>query len=120
MAFFAGKGGSVSVNGTVQPLTDWGLDLKADPVDVTNFTSLGTQENVMGIASADITASGPYDGGAGAQPGDLVIFILACGSTGPTFSVPARITSIKIDQNVKDVAKINYTATSSGTFSVSA
>ena len=118
MAFFSGKSGSILVNGASQPLTDWSIDGKVDAIDVTNFLSLGAQENEAGIASVDISANGPYDGGAGAQPGQLVAFVLSTGA-GPTFTVAARITSVKVDLNVKDVAKINYTATSSGVFSVS-
>lgn len=119
MPFFPGKSGNVSVNGTLQPLTDWSVDGKTDPIDVTNFLSLGAQENEAGISSLDISASGPYDGGASAQPGALVQFVLSCGPAGPNFTVTARVQSIKIDQNVKDVAKISYSAASTGPFSVS-
>ena len=118
MAFFAGKNGSISVNGATQPLTDWSIDGKVDAIETTNFASGGAQKNEAGIAACDISASGPYDGTAGAQPGTLVTFVLSTG-TGPSFTVAARLTSVKVDLNVKDVAKVNYTATSSGSFSVS-
>jgi len=118
MPFYPGKSGSISVNGSSQPLTDWGVDGKTDAIEVTNFLSGGAQESEAGISGVDITASGPYDGTAGAQPGTVAIFILSTG-TGPSFTVAARITSVKVDLNVKDVAKVNYTAQSTGPFSVS-
>jgi hypothetical protein len=73
---------------------------------------------VYGIRSADISASGPYNGTAGGQPGtgDHVVFILDSG--GPSFTVNAVLTSVKIDQSIKDVAKISYTATSTGEFTI--
>jgi hypothetical protein len=120
MAFFAGKAGSVSVGGGAKKLTDWSLDYKADPIETTNFEDAGYASHVYGIKSADISASGPYEGAAGGQPGagDHVTFILDCGGAGPTFTVNALLTSVKIDQNVKDVAKISYTATSTGEFTI--
>lgn len=120
MPFYTGKTGSVTVGGSAQPLTDWSLDGKVEAIEVTNFTSNGYQESEAGIAGCDITASGPYDGGAGAQPGTTANFVLTAGSGAgaPSFTVSARITSIKIDTNVKGVAMISYTAQSTGSFSV--
>ena len=120
MAFYTGKTGSVTIGANAQPLTDWSLDGKVEPIEVTNFTSGGYQESVAGIASIDITASGPYDGGAGAQPGDSASFVLAAGSGAgaPSFTVTARVTSVKIDTNVKGVAMVSITAQSTGSFSV--
>jgi len=118
MPFYPGKSGSISVNGALQPLTDWSIDGKTDAIDVTNFTSGGAQESEAGISSVDITASGPYDGSSAAQPGTISAFILSTGS-GPSYTVLARITSVKVDLSVKDVAKISYTAQSTGPFSVS-
>jgi len=118
MPLYPGRSGSVIVNGAPQPLTDWSVDGKTDIIDVTNFLSGGAAENEAGISSVDITASGPYDGSSAAQPGTITTFILSTGA-GPAFTVAARVSSIKIDLNVKDVAKVTYTATSTGPFSVS-
>jgi hypothetical protein len=121
MPFYAGKGGSVSVGGTTQPLTDWSIDYKCDPIETTNFSDAGFTSHVYGIKSCDISASGPYDGSAGAQPGDgaNVAFVLSAGAAGgPSFTINALVTSVKIDQNIKDVAKISYTATSTGLFTI--
>lgn len=116
-SFAHGKTGSVIVNGSPQPLTDWSVDFKSDAVEVTNFMSEGVTENVAGIASAEITASGPYDGSASTSPGNDCTFVLGVGGAG--FTVKARITSVKVDLSVKDVAKISYSATSNGVFSAS-
>lgn len=121
MPFYAGKTGSISVGGTTQPLTDWSADMKMEVVETTNFGSGGVATNEAGIASVEISANGPYDGSAGASPGDSAIFILTTSSAvgAPSFTVTARISSIKIDTSVKDIAKISYSATSNGTFTVS-
>jgi len=119
MAFYAGKTGSVSVNGATQPLTDWSIDIKCENIDTTNFSDVGYQSNYPGVFSAEITASGPYDGSAGASVGASVAFILVASSDAgaPSITVTARISSIKVDVNVKGVAQINYTASSNGSFS---
>lgn len=114
-AFYSGKYGAVSVNGVVQPLTDWSLDIKTDSLDITNFTSEGWNETLAGIFSADISASGPYDGTSAVVQGNIAVFILKVGeiATVPlSVTINALVTSVKIDTSVKDVAKISYTATS--------
>lgn len=123
--FFAGKYGTVKIGiapGTAMPLTDWSIDLKTESLDVTNFTSLGWQEVLGGVYSLDISASGPYNGASLITQGALVTFRFDVDDTapaphvpeGPYFTGQAIVTSIKIDQSVKDVAKISYTATSHG------
>jgi hypothetical protein len=126
MAFFAGKGGSVTIATVAKPLTDWSIDYKADPIETTNFSDDGYTSHVYGIKSCDISASGPYNGSAGAQPGvtvagvdTLVTFTFDTGGAGgAAFSIEAVLTSVKIDQSIKDVAKISYTATSTGAFDI--
>lgn len=123
MAFFSGKLGSVSIGGTEQPLTDWSLDYKCEATETTNFMDDGYASHVYGIRSADISASGPYDGTAGVQPGigTDVVFVLKVDSVtvgAPSFTINAVVTSVKIDQSVKDVAKVSYTATSTGSFTI--
>lgn len=120
MAFFTGKTGSVSIGGSTQPLTDWSADFKVENVDVTNFASGGYQANEAGIASAEISANGPYDGSIGLQPGASGTFILTASSDvgAPSFTVAARVTSVKVDVNVKGVAMVNISATSNGSFTV--
>jgi hypothetical protein len=121
MAFYAGKSGTVAIDGgAAQSLTDWSIDVKSDAIETTSFTSTGYAEHVYGPKSCDISASGPYDGAAGGQPGegDFVAFALNVGGGHAGFGCNALITSVKIDQSVKDVAKISYTATSTGTITI--
>jgi len=126
MAFYAGKGGSISIRTSVgpdvytsKPLSDWSIDIKTDALDVTNFTSGGWQEILAGIFSADISASGPYDGSSLITQGTAARMKLTV-ATGMDLLVDVRVNSVKIDHSVKDVAKISYSATSTGvhTFSV--
>jgi hypothetical protein len=118
MAFFAGKSGTITIGGTARPLTDWSIDVKTDSLDVTNFTSGGWQELLGGIYSIDISASGPYNGTSGVTQGTAVALVLDVdgAGAGPSFSGNALVTSVKIDQSVKDVAKISYSASSSGSW----
>lgn len=123
--FYAGKLGSVSVGGVAQALTDWSIDYKSDAIETTNFKDEGYASQVYGPRSCDISASGPYEGSAGGQPGaspagvdTKVTFLLKTSAAGPSFTVIALLTSVKIDQSVKDVAKISYTATSTGEFTI--
>lgn len=120
MAFFSGKTGSLTVGGTAQPLTDWSIDIKSENIDTTNFGDAGYQTNLAGIGGAEITASGPYDGTAGSTVGTSGNFVLATSTDvgAPSYTVAARISSIKIDVNVKGVAQISYTASSNGTFTI--
>lgn len=126
MAFYAGKGGAISIRTSVgpdvytsKPLTDWSIDIKTDALDVTNFNSGGWQEILAGIFSADISASGPYDGSSLITQGTAARMKLTV-ATGLDLIVDVRVNSVKIDTSVKDVAKISYSATSTGvhTFSV--
>lgn len=119
MAFLSGKNGAISVAGVSKPLTSWSIDVKTENIDVTNFSSSGWQELLSGILSVDISAEGPYNGSSGVTQGTAATFILATGTTGafsgPSFEVNAVITSVKVNTSVKDVAKISYTASSTGT-----
>ena len=123
MPFFAGKNGSISVGGTTQPLTEWSLDVKTESLDITTFASAGVQEVMGGIFSGEISASGPYDGASGVTQGVVADFVLNVGTTatvvGPSFTLKALVTSVKVDTSVKDVVKISYSATSHGSITTS-
>lgn len=127
MPFYTGKTGHIRIGTsggsfTVKPLTDWSLDIKVDEIDVTNFTSSGWKEVQSGIFSCDITASGPYDtNNVGVTQGSATIFSLDLDAGGAfgAFTGSGLVTNIKIDNSVKDVAKITYTATSNGPWTVS-
>ena len=119
MAFFVGREGSITISGTAKPLDKWELDIVAEEVETTNFTSSGHRENEMGIRYYDITASGPYNGIAiGASAADVigtsVVFVLDTGGSGPTITVSGRVTSAKVSTDVRGVARIDYTAKSNG------
>ena len=120
MAFYTGKTGSASIGGNTQPLTDWSADFKNESIDVTNFGSSGYQANEAGIFSADITCSGPYDGSIGLKPGASGTFILTSSTDAgaPAYTITGRVTSVKVDVNVRGVAMVTLTATSNGSFSV--
>lgn len=159
MAFFAGKNGKIIIRPAVdpavqpplaqttltRPLTEWSIDIKAAILDTTNFDSDGFEENIVGVITAEISASGPYDGNsmnvyvvpqaanvpysnpsywpyAPVDRGSQVEFFLDIdkNSSGKSFKLTATISSIKIDSSVKDIAKISYSATASGPFGLTA
>jgi len=121
MAFFAGKSGVIKIGSTALPLTEWSMDVKTEGVDTTNFTSGGWQEMIAGIFSIDISASGPYNGASLVTQGTLVTLTLDVNSTSSSpasFTGDALVTSLKIDTSTKDVAKISYSMSSSGAWTV--
>lgn len=120
MAFYAGKSSTISIAGTSKPLDTMEISIDGEPVDVTNFTSSGWQELLTGggIRSADITASGPYNGiASGASASDPVTsnvaFILTF-AAGPALTVTAQLISVKPSVNVRGAAQVTYTARSTG------
>lgn len=119
MAFFPGYEASITIGGTAKPLDAFEISVNGNIIDTSNFTSGGWAENYQGLKDADITASGPYNGiasGAAASDaaGTSVAFVLDFGGTGPTLTITARIETVKIGTQVRDVGKINYTAKSNG------
>ena len=117
MAFFAGKSASILVDTVAKPLDTIDFKSNGEPVDTTNFTSSGWQENVLGIKDVEITASGPYNGistnvAATDSAGTSVAFVVNFGAGTLTFF--ARIATVNISTDVRGVGKINYTAKSTG------
>lgn len=117
MAYYAGKNSSVTISASARPMDTWSLDLKCDPVDVTNFTSSGYQENVAGVFSADVSFGGPFDGTEGISQGDSVAVTLGVHAS-LSYAVTVRLSSVKISTDVKGVARIDATGTSNGSFSI--
>lgn len=118
MAFYPGKAASVTQT-TARPYDTFSLDFKAEIVDTTNFTSSGYQENVAGVFSCTVSASGPYDGAESIAQGDSIATTFATGGGGPSFAITARLSSVKIDTATRNkAATIAFTGDSNGSFSV--
>ena len=119
MAFHAGKTGRVTVGVANWKLNRWEADIRTDIVDTTNFESGGFKENIAGLQYASITASGPYDAGSMAMTsGTSYSFTLQIG-TGITFTITARVASIRVGTEVADKGTVTVTAESTGTFTPS-
>lgn len=123
MAFYPGRNASMSIAGTAKPIDSVEFTVNGEIVDVTNFTSTGWQENELGIKKVDITCSGPYNGiGSASSASDFVgasaTLAFDCdgaGSGTTALSLSCRISDFKITTDVRGVARANYTATSTGT-----
>lgn len=119
MAFYAGKSASITISATARPFDTWDVELKAEIVDTTNFTSSGYQENLAGVFSADVTFSGPYDGSEAVAQGDSVAITFGTGGGGPTLAPTVRISSAKVSTATRNkAATIAYSGTSNGTYSI--
>jgi hypothetical protein len=128
--FFTGKKGSITLtrttaiwggstnNATSLPLDKWSFSADTDAINVDNFQSSGFNQNEDGFTTGKISASGPFNNTVVVSNGDLGTFALAIGGTGITISCTARVTSVKIDQDAKGVARIDYEAETCGPWSV--
>ena len=119
MAFLAGKAGSIQLAGTDYAFASWTADFKVEASDVTNFTSSGFKENIAGLGSATISARGAFNSAAMAvTAGNSYVFTLKASST-VSYSVTARVTSIKITTDVTKPVDVDISAESNGVFTPS-
>lgn len=83
MAHVAGKDGWFYAD-TNTPLSmrEWRLEISTDMIDVTNFTSGGYREALVGFASGRFTARGPFESGEASEytPGATINANLGLGS----------------------------------------
>jgi len=119
MATLAGKSGSISIGGNAFALSDWSIDMATEIVDTTVFTSGGAKENIAGLLSGKISASGPFNSTAMAiVSGTSYAFVLTMAS-GVAITVTARVSNINVKTDVKDAVRVNITAESNGSFTAS-
>ena len=116
MGFLAGKSGIITIGAATWKLSDWTIDMQTDALDVTNFSSGGAKENIAGLLSGKISASGAYDSASMAlTSGTSYAFVLSMVS-GTAITVTARVTNIQIKTDVKDAVRVSITAESTATF----
>jgi len=116
MAQLAGKGGSIAFGASNLALREWTLDMRVDPIDVTNFDSAGFKENIAGLTSAAISARGPYNQGSMAvTAGSSYAFNLRVNST-TGFAVTARVTSVRLVTGADNAVQVDISAESTGSF----
>ncbi len=119
MTFFAGKNASCVWNATAQTAEKFDLDFSSEVVDTTNFSSAGYQENVAGVFACRGSCDGPYNGSLGITQGELLTITWAVGGGGPSFALPMRNSSIKINTATHNqVARFAIALESSGVFTV--
>ena len=58
--YYSGKAAVITINAVSHDAATWSMTISVEAVDVTNFLSSGCVENVAGLASMEITVSGPY------------------------------------------------------------
>lgn len=119
MARLSGKSGSIALGGTNYDFGKWELEFDGDDPEVTNFSSGGCYENLAGIDKSTITADGPYNAGNMPLTRGVVYTFLLRASNAVTWTVAARVKSIKPVTDVKDAVRLSITAVSTGVFTPS-
>lgn len=116
MATLAGKSGSINLGAAAYAFREWTVDMQTDAIDVTSFSSSGYKENIAGLTSAKISARGPFNSTAMAvTAGSSYAFVLfASGSV--SYSINARITSIRVVTEVSKAVEVDISAESTGSF----
>lgn len=117
--FYQGKNSTVTWSSTSQPTDKCDLDFKHEIIDTTNMLSAGQQSNLAGVGSADASLGGPYNGSMGILSGDSQDFIFATGGGGPSFTLPMRVSNIRLGTAVRNqVWQQTTQLTSNGVFTV--
>lgn len=124
MARLSGKGGSVSIGGSVLGVKSWDIDAKGDAVDVTGFDSAGEKEFISGLTEWSGTAECFLDAGgylASTALGTSVSVSLASSSTAPkvTCSGTAIVTGWKVSVPVEGAVTLSIAFQGSKTLTCS-
>lgn len=114
--YISGKSGGVKVGATAYSFGKWKALMKMNLPSITNFTSGGAQALLDAIKRATITLVGPYNQGnmpfvVGTTYTWLLHFTDAI-----NLSIPAKVESIDVDNDVETNPVITITAQSDGTF----
>ena len=59
MAFFSGKGASVTIDGFVAPMSEWTLSVEGERIDISHYDS-PTFDGIVGLVTASVNLKGPY------------------------------------------------------------
>jgi hypothetical protein len=119
MAILSGSTGFLKLGSTAYAFDKWKLSMKAGSPNVTNFTSAGYRQIVLGIISGSLTCSGPYNNGSMALVMNTSYVFHLGFDTGVELSVTATVTGIEVDNNVEDAPRINIAGEVSGSFTSS-
>ena len=104
--------------------TDYAFDTIELPLDlklpeVSNFTSVGYRQFVVGLASAEFKLSGPYDGGNMAFALGTTYSVVMKWSSSISNTVSAICKKIELKTNADDAARVTITFQSNGSFTTS-
>ena len=113
MAYYSGKAGVITINSVSHDAAVWSMNIMVEPVDVTNFLSSGCTENVAGLASMEITVSGPYTSVTALVVG-ASITVAPEVVTGTGFTTTARCKSAKVSTDVKGAAQFEAVYVNNG------
>ena len=114
--FVAGKLGSVSVGTLAWRAKEWSYPMKADLVDVTNFSSGGFREKLAALIGASVRIKGNHDTAAMAMTcGSTYTITLGVGG-GVSFSASFIIDGLTPSTNVEGAAEIEVSGQTTGTF----
>ena len=121
MAAVHGFRGSVKLGATVYRATRWSLNLRANPVDVTNFIYYDSAAYATTLKEGDVsmdciydTADNPFAVGAISRPGTTGTMRLTLDTTGLDaagfWEFLVRIVNMRQSHTVRDVSKFTVSA----------
>src|SRR5688572_29777341 len=119
--YINGFGGNFAVGANTLPIESWSLNVNAEALDTTNTGDAGWESNITGAKSAEGSVKAYWDSAANPMTAPLSILagstataILNIGSSGKSFTVPARITQVTVENPVKGVVPFNFSFKANG------
>jgi hypothetical protein len=134
MAVFSAKCGAISANGQVFPGSSWRVQVGADELDVTNFTTQGYADYITNYVNAQFTLEIYWDPAIVAGPfaffktGEHIteLRLAFSGGGSPTvapsnpafyFRFPSALTTnVSFEAMLKDIVKYTITGRNKGVF----
>jgi hypothetical protein len=118
--FYSGKNGNFSSTDATPSTVNWpartfDLNFTNELQDKRNFLSLGKNENLDGFDKCVITARGPLDTGKAITAGVVYTFAAKIGGT-VVYSVPARVSGVRVMNDATGKPEFEITAESNGDF----
>lgn len=113
-----GFGGTITVGATSIPVESWSVSVNCEILDTTNSGDNGWESNINGAKMAEGSAKAYLDTAAlpfsTVAAGSSATIVLPVGSTGDSFSIPARISKVGVENPVKGVCTLAIDFKSNG------
>ena len=116
--YVSGKIGYVRVGGSDLAMDEWGFDMDAGIIKVTNFLSAGFQEVIVGILSANVSFSGQWDiSNIGLVIGGSYTVVLGV-SPGVSLTGSILLSKLQAKDSTEGNPKLSCSGPTNGPFSI--